>query len=61
MIKLVNKKHMISKGIFDQMVTEIVEKVSTMRGEYQNDTYLSDSYLEKLSDKIKKVYEIVCE
>lgn len=52
---------MISPEIFEQMAVEILAKVDEMRNDYKNGENYLESYLSSISDKIKKVYEIICE
>ena len=52
---------MISREVFNQMAKEALEKIDKMKEEYSNDIYLTESYMNGLSAKIKKIYEIVCE
>ena len=51
---------MISKDVFEQMAIEILARVDEMRDDYKHGEYL-EPYLNSISDKIKKVYEIICE
>lgn len=49
---------MISNELFNLMLKEILEKIER---DYNNSAELKDSYVKKISDKIKLIHNLICE
>lgn len=50
----------MSKEIFEMMVSEIKDRLEALKGDFNSIIY-TDQYKRKISDRVKKVYELVCE